>query len=217
MLRFAVRIRFLVLSLGFALMAANAPATMASAAEPPPQKQYLFTVEAARGVAVQGPRSATGELFVLAFAGLAPVTMFSDRPFRDAGLISPKALVANWDTWFASSPPNAVLTWSRAAGKPPASMVVVLGSPRFKNGVVVFRAARVSRLHDPVRHGSNWKRIALPEYMRGASLFIDSVTLDDDDEIDPEDEAWVEEDFDDDEFDDYADVLNEADAWALKP
>lgn len=215
MLKFAVRIRFLILFLSFALMAAIAPATVASAAESPPQKEYLFTVEAARGLAAQGPRSATGELFVLAFTGLAPVTMFSDRPFRDAGLISPKALVANWDTWFASSPPNAVLTWSRGAGKPPASMVVALGSPRIKNGVVVFRAARVSRLHDPVRHGSNWKRVALPEYIRGASLFIDSVTLEDN-EIDPEDEAWVEEDFDDDDLGD-DDDLSDAEDMALVP
>lgn len=216
MLKSPMRIRYLALTLTLAIVASVAPASVAGAAEEPPEKQYLFTMEAARGVSVKGQKLNSGQLFTLVFAGLGPVTMFSDRPFREAGLISPKALVANWDTWFASSPPNAVLTWSRGTEKPPASIVVALGSPIIKDGVLAFRAARLSRVHEPVRHGRNWKPVPIPAVMQGVSLFIDSVSMDDSDEIDPEDEAIIEEDFNEDFFDDYGGISDGQDE-ALRP
>ena len=88
------------------LVASSAPA---QAANP----SYLFTVQAAAGSTSPGQTSkGEDERFTLTLRGVDPVTKFADRPLRAASVISPAALVSNWDSWFADSPPNAVLTFA---------------------------------------------------------------------------------------------------------
>lgn len=149
------------------------PTGVAQAATP----SFLFTVEAARG-ATAPMRPATGEdeRFTLTLSVLAPVTKFADRPFRSASVISPAALVSNWKAWFASSPPNAVLTYTNGPGVPPRSIVVTLSHPHLgANGQALsFTASRTYRTLDPGDTGVNWIRPATPRRFASASLFIDN-------------------------------------------
>lgn len=166
-----------VVAVALALLVAP-PATQASAPSAPtvPAPSYLFTVESASGSTTPLSPRGTGERFTLTLDRPAAVTMFTDRPYRRARLISPAALDQSWETWFASSPPNAVLTWNAGSGKPPASFVVALTNPRYDGttDTLAFTALRVRRLHDPVEKGPNWKRQTTPASFTGASLFIDS-------------------------------------------
>lgn len=147
-------------------------ASPAQAATP----SYLFTVDAVSGSTVaDAPLSGSDERFTLSLRGVEPVTKFADRPFRNASVMSPAALVANWKSWFATSAPNAVLTYSVGAGKAPQSIVVTLGQPRYSSSgrTLTFPASRTYRTLDPSQKGSNWVRPATPRSFVGASLFID--------------------------------------------
>lgn len=141
-----------------------------------PTPSYLFTVEASGGTTkVLKPRGST-ERMRITLNGVEPVTMFADRPLRNARLISPAALTTNWPTWFADSPPNAVMTWSAGAGKAPASFVVTLMDVDFNaaTGQLTFTAERDPRKHDPAEKGRNWQRLTTPAAFTEASLFIDN-------------------------------------------
>lgn len=108
------------------LVASSAPA---QAANP----SYLSTVQAVAGSTVLGQTSkGEDERFTLTMRGVDPVTKFADRPLRAASVISPAALVSNWNSWFADSPPNAVLTFAGRAGEAPQSIVVTLTKPRYE-------------------------------------------------------------------------------------
>jgi hypothetical protein len=141
-------------------------------------EQYLFTVEATAGVTqslkVRGPED---ERFRLTLSGVDPVTQFSDRPFRDARFISPRALTANWPAFFAGDPPNAVLTYDRP-GRAPSSMVVTLSNPRYRasDRTLSFEAIREKRAHDPVEKGPSWQRLTTPKSLSVVSLFIDDAS-----------------------------------------
>lgn len=156
-----------------ALLAPVAAAPLSSAVTI--REPFLFTVEAASGFTRSvSVRAGEDERFVLVMKRVAPVTKFSDRPFRDAALIKPQSLAANWQTWFADAPPNAVLTWQRA-GRAPASMVVTLTSATYSASkrTLTFDAVRVHREHDPASAGPTWERLSTPDSMTGVSLFID--------------------------------------------
>jgi len=137
---------------------------------------YLFTVQAASGSTAPG-QSATGEdeRFTLTLRGVDPVTKFADRPFRAASVMSPAALVSNWNAWFADSAPNAVLTYSSSTGKAPQSIVVTLTQPRYNSAghTMTFTATRTYRSLDPSQRGKDWKRPVTPRTFTSASLFID--------------------------------------------
>jgi hypothetical protein len=137
---------------------------------------YLFTVEAAAGsTASVRPAQGEDERFNITMRGVEPVTKFADRPFRSASVMSPAALVSNWDAWFADSPPNAVLSCVGGTGQAPQSIVVTLTRPRYDNvgRTLTFTASRTYRTLDPSQKGKNWKRPATPRAFTGASLFID--------------------------------------------
>lgn len=166
-----------------ALVATPSAQAVAPTGRSLPAPTYLFTVEGARGTTAPLSPRGTGERFTLTLDGLDAVTMFTDRPFRRARLISPAALSQNWSTWFADSAPNAVLTWDAGSGKPPTSLVVALTKPRYDSASdsLTFTAFRIRRLHDPAEKGANWKRQTTPAEFTAASLFIDStgtVTVD---------------------------------------
>ena len=137
---------------------------------------YLFTVEATAGSTAPGqPVKGQDERFTLIMRGVEPVTKFADRPFRSASVMSPAALVSNWDAWFADSPPNAVLAFASGANKAPQSIVVTLTRPRYDSSgrTLSFTASRTYRTLDPSQKGKNWKRPATPTAFTNASLFID--------------------------------------------
>ncbi len=137
---------------------------------------YLFTVVAAAGSTVLGqPARGEDERFALSFSGVDPVTKFADRPLRAASVLSPEALVSNWSSWFADSPPNAVLTFAGQAGMAPQSIVVTLTEPRYEatGRTLLFTAVRIYRTVEPSEKDENWKRTATPGSFTSASLLID--------------------------------------------
>ena len=151
------------------LVASSAPA---QAANP----SYLFTVQAVAGSTVLGQTSkGEDERFTLTMRGVDPVTKFADRPLRAASVISPAALVSNWNSWFADSPPNAVLTFAGHAGEAPQSIVVTLTKPRYERAghTLTFTASRTYRTVEPSEKGKGWKRPATPRTFTSVSLFID--------------------------------------------
>lgn len=152
------------------------PASPAAAAPSLPKPSYLFTVEAASGSTTITSDRSRPERLTLTLDGVRPVTMFADRPFRKATLISPAALAANWPAWFASSPPNAVLTWEAEHGTAPDSIVVALTRAAYDatSRSLTFTAVRDRREHDPAERGANWQRRTTPAGFTGASLFIDN-------------------------------------------
>lgn len=114
------------------------------------------------------------ERFRLILGDVTPVTMFSERPIREARLISPKALVSHWSTWFAEDPPNALITVPHS-DKAPMSLVVTLDRPTWNEATrsLVFEATRERAKHDPQVSGPNWKRPEIPRQASGVSVFID--------------------------------------------
>lgn len=157
------------------LAAVPAPATTGSPDDPTGAEEVLFTVQAARGTTT--PLTADGSVntrFRFTLTAVDPVTVFANRPYRDAWLISPRALDANWNAWFAGDPPNAVMTYARP-GKAPASMVVELTNPTYKPATrsLSFTAIRLQRTNDPTESGANGEPVTAPATMNGVSLFID--------------------------------------------
>ena len=137
---------------------------------------YLFTVQAVSGSTLLGTaQKGEDERFTLSLRDVDPVTKFADRPFRNASVMSPAALVSNWKAWFSTSAPNAVLTYSVGAGKAPQSIVVTLSSPRYSAAgrTLSFSASRTYRVLDPSQKGKGWVRPVTPRAFVLASLFID--------------------------------------------
>jgi hypothetical protein len=138
-------------------------------------EEVLFTVQAARAttsnVKITG---SADETFTLTLIGVDPVTVFSNRPFRDAWLISPRGLTANWDTWFEGDPPNAVLSYGHR-DKAPLTMVITLTNPTYKAATrtLTFTGTRIEREHAPAKKGANWERLTTPPSMKSVGLFID--------------------------------------------
>lgn len=103
---------------------------------------------------------------------------FSDRPDRLVEVIDTEDFVHNWDTMFASSPPNAVLIEHEPSGETD-SLVVVLTNPEF-NYAEDEISYDVEILADE-NHPERLLKLANahvqpPVNMRAVSLFIDSVT-----------------------------------------
>jgi hypothetical protein len=105
------------------------------------------------------------------------VTAFTDRPFRDAKILSVGWLVSSWNELFAGSPPNAVLVEHEPDGAA-RSVVVELSAPQMSGGELTYaitvllsvpegRLARVAGVshENPVRA------------FEAVSLFIDDVSL----------------------------------------
>jgi hypothetical protein len=89
---------------------------------------------------VQSAGASSLEHGILRLSGVSPSTVFfSDRPERIAGHVSTEQVVLSWgdgDDSFTADPPNATL--SILAGAEPQEIVVVLTSPRFEEGDLVY-------------------------------------------------------------------------------
>ncbi len=148
-------------------------ATLAQVENP----SYLFTVVAAAGSTMPGqPTNGEDERFTLTLAEVDAVTKFADRPLRAASVLSPEALVSDWSSWFADSPPNAVLTFAGRAGMAPQSIVMTLTEPRHDaiGRTLIFTALRTYRTLEPSEKSQEWTRPATPTDFTMASLFIDN-------------------------------------------
>jgi hypothetical protein len=157
------------------LLPASASAAVSTTDGSTTVEEVLFTVQAARATTSNVKISGSAdETFTLTLTGVDPVTVFSNRPFRDAWLISPRGLSTNWDTWFEGDPPNAVLTYGHG-DKAPLTMVITLTNPSYRanSRTLTFTATRIAREHDPVEKGANWERITTPASMTSVGLFID--------------------------------------------
>jgi hypothetical protein len=138
---------------------------------------YLFTVVAAAGsTAAAQPFLDEDERFTLSLSGVDSVTKFADRPLRAASVLSPQELDSNWSSWFADSPPNAVLTFAGRSGLAPQSIVITLTEPRYDaiGRTLMFTALRTYRTVEPSQTDNEWKRPATPRTFTMASLFIDN-------------------------------------------
>ena len=171
-----MRIRRVIGTIAAALLPVMLTGTAVTAPAQAATPSYLFTVQAIGGATVMAvPAAGQDERFTLTLTGVSPVTKFADRPFRNAAVLSPSALVTNWNSWFASSPPNAVLAYSPDDAQLPQSIVVTLSRPRYDpvGRTLSFTASRTYRSLDPSERGSNWTRPATPRRFTHASLFID--------------------------------------------
>lgn len=102
------------------------------------------------------------------------VTAFTDRPARDAELVTTTDFVAAWPTLFAGDPPNAVLV-RRAPGGAAESVVLTLGTPTLGADGVVFPAQQVAGdLPDHLTALADGARPPGPGDFDAVSLFIDS-------------------------------------------
>lgn len=165
-----------VLGAGIAGVLAMGLAHPVQASTPP--ETWLFVAQSAEARTTPMSSTASGhERFRLTLRNPTPVTKFADRPFRDAQLISPKALAQHWQAWFAESAPNAVLTFS-PPDTAPVSIVTELSRPRWdaESRSLSFTAVRSASRHEPTRAGANWSRVATPRTARGVSLFIDDAS-----------------------------------------
>ena len=142
-------------------------------------ENWLLGVQAGAARTVPMNTSPDGlERFRLVLRDVAPVTMFSDRPLRESRLISPKALVSNWETWFAGDPPNALISVPRP-DLAPESFVVTLTDPKWNHRAkkVILTATRELVKHDPQSKGTTWKRPKTPREIESVSIFIDNSCL----------------------------------------
>lgn len=165
-----------VLALGVAGVLSLVLAHPAQAASP--AETWLFVAQSAEARTVPMTTTASGqERFRLVLREPTPVTKFADRPFRDAQMISPKALTQHWQAWFAESAPNAVLTYS-PPGASPVSIVAELSRPKWDaaSRSLSFTAVRSASRHEPTSAGANWARVATPRTAMGVSLFIDDAS-----------------------------------------
>ncbi len=102
----------------------------AVAATPRPTRspEYLFSIPTASG-ALTGPGD---EHLTLKLVGTRDyLTRFTDRPLRQAFVVSNVDFVRRFKGYFGSSEPNAVLTYTPAGARIPVSIVVTVGQPRW--------------------------------------------------------------------------------------
>ena len=79
----------------------------------------------------------------LTLTGIAPhLTAFTDRPDRDASIISAERFVQSWPSMFADSAPNVVLVEHEASGDSD-SFVLTLFEPRLDASTLKFTAVIV--------------------------------------------------------------------------
>ena len=153
-----------LLSIVIVIAAALAMSATAGAAEQP---TLLYSI-ASKDLRVAG----SGSALTISLPTYAQLAWFTDRPARDSGFGTARALVDGWQTnGFDADPPNAALvTTSKGVAM---QTIVVLRSPTVADGRVTFRARVLGkgRMMDMRTTG----RPAAGRY-RG-ELFVDSATI----------------------------------------
>ena len=140
---------------------------------------YL-AVEDASGGTLTGPDE---QHLHLTLRGVkSTVTLFSDRPIRNAYALSTQAFYDDWTQLFASSAPNAVLTHRVPGQAQPNNIVLTLTNPLYdsKKKTVQFDAVRVVQdvaVATPKGYSTpTVKKIITPKAFGSSSLYIDNLT-----------------------------------------
>ena len=136
---------------------------------------FLYSQSAAGGSLRNGTLTLTGVDDV--------VTRFADRPARDAQAVDIRDFLRRWKLRFASSPPNAVLSYRVASSPRPRELVLELRQPRYdattRTASYTARVIRETADRFPgTRHPRTPTRYPLPRTFSSASLFIDNTDRD---------------------------------------
>lgn len=156
---------------------AVAPATGADLDTP----SYLFAINAQRGAVLGIGQDAGKDRITVRLRGVSDhATQFSDRPLREAYVLSTRDFVDRWSRWFEGDPPNAVLTFNTRKDPMPHSIVLELKRPRYREQqhTLTFTAWHLHRKQDPSPDAEETVRLPrtkAPSRFIRASLFIDSV------------------------------------------
>ncbi|HEY6398115.1 MAG TPA: hypothetical protein VIX82_11735, partial [Solirubrobacteraceae bacterium] len=114
---------------------------------PTPSAEYLFSIPTASG-ALTGPGD---KHLTLKLVGTRDyLTRFTDRPLRQAFVVSNVDFVRRFKGYFGSSEPNAVLTYTPAGARIPVSIVLTVGQPQWnaKRSTLTLPATRIRKQLD---------------------------------------------------------------------
>lgn len=165
-------------------LASETPTGTASAAGAASVPSYLFAVNAEAGtISGVGKDTGTEKLTLTLTKAASHATQFADRPIRAGYVLATQDLVAQWDSWFVDSPPNAVLTFRTAKDPMPHSIVLTLTEPFYDASAdtLSFAATHVHRELQASPDGTTSVQLphtTAPASFVSGSLFIDNVTLD---------------------------------------
>jgi hypothetical protein len=126
------------------LMALALAPPMAFAATPAPAPVSWLIVEEAGGGTLTGPDD---QHLTLTLTHLRKhVAAFTDRPIRSTTAVPSGLFFQKYPEMFAGDSPNAVVSYSKAQGMQPTSLVLTLSNPRYnaKHKTVKYDAVRVT-------------------------------------------------------------------------
>jgi hypothetical protein len=106
------------------------------------------------------------------------LTRFTDRPLREAFVVANVDFAARFAHYFASSKPNAVLTFTPRGEQVPVSIVLTIGAPRWNasHATWTFPATRIRKQADNLPGSAPHRTpplIANPHHFDHATLLID--------------------------------------------
>lgn len=154
-------------------LAASVVAISAWERRPSSETSWLFTHTSDTGSLA----SKSDGTFTLTLSGISPrVIAFSDRPERDATIISTAGLIHTWPTLFKDSAPNAVLVEHLADGDT-RSLPLTLLNPKVSTDTITFDARpMVGELPARISEITGTRHSNLPSRFSNVSLFIDNVS-----------------------------------------
>ena len=156
--------------------AAGVDAITATTATPDDQPSWLLTQTAKFGTMTP---NADGT-YELVMQGVDPeVVAFTDRPFRDTGLLTTQQMVNSWGKAFADAAPNGVLV-AHHIGQPADSTVVELFNPRVDGTTMTYTVRVLADENTSKNIVGDTTTTAVPTppaTFALASLFIDNLNL----------------------------------------
>jgi uncharacterized protein YjbI with pentapeptide repeats len=109
--------------------------------------QYLFSIPTASGSLIG---RSDKHLTLRLIGARRYLTRFTDRPLREAFVVANVAFARRFHGYFASSEPNAVLTYTPPGAQIPVSIVLTIGQPRWnaRHHTWTFPATRIRKKPD---------------------------------------------------------------------
>lgn len=136
------------LGVAVAVLISSGSAMTSTTYRPPSAASYLFSIPTSSGslTAANGRRHLT-----LRLTGAREyLTRFTDRPLREAFVVANTEFVSRYNTYFAASNPNAVLTYTATGDRVPVSIVLTIAEPRWnaQQRTWTFSATRIRKQLD---------------------------------------------------------------------
>ena len=119
-------------------------AAVAAPTAPPAGRQYLFSISTSSGSLI-GP---SDKHLTLRLSGARNyLTRFADRPLGEAFVVANVDFAKRFQGYFASSKPNAVLTYTPHGSRIPVSIELTIGQPRWnaERSTWTFPATRIRK------------------------------------------------------------------------